>query len=216
MRFTRKWSPLGYDRAVSLFENGYYDTTHFFRSIPGFLVQFGITYSKDENVKKLATRGIRDDPKLDPPIKFRPGIISYAGSGPNSRDSQLFISYGSATSLGRELWETPIGQIVKGMDNVEQFYGEYGDNGPLQHRIYQEGRTYIERDFPLLDSFLLCTVVRNNPAEKIQERKFLKEVNSKPFVENSVYKNVYLIMGIICFVIGFLLFKNRNKTGKRE
>jgi len=102
------------------------------------------------------------------------------------------------------------------MDNVEQFYGEYGDNGPLQHRIYQEGRTYIERDFPLLDSFLLCTVVRNNPAEKIQERKFLKEVNSKPFVENSVYKNVYLIIGIICFVIGFLLFKNRNKTGKRE
>ena len=38
----KKWSPNGYDRAVELFERGFYDNTHLFRVIPDFLVQFGI------------------------------------------------------------------------------------------------------------------------------------------------------------------------------
>lgn len=42
MRFIRAWSPNGYDRAVGLFERGFYDHTHFFRVIPGFLTQFGM------------------------------------------------------------------------------------------------------------------------------------------------------------------------------
>ena len=41
--FHREWSPLGYDRAVELFDRGYYDKSHFFRVIPNFLVQFGIS-----------------------------------------------------------------------------------------------------------------------------------------------------------------------------
>ena len=39
MHFIREWSPIGYDRALKLFENGFYDNTHFFRCIHGFLVQ---------------------------------------------------------------------------------------------------------------------------------------------------------------------------------
>ena len=31
------------DRAVELFDRGYYDKSHFFRVIPNFLVQFGIS-----------------------------------------------------------------------------------------------------------------------------------------------------------------------------
>jgi hypothetical protein len=44
MEFHREWSPHGYDKAVLLFERGYYDQSHFFRVVPNFLVQFGITY----------------------------------------------------------------------------------------------------------------------------------------------------------------------------
>ena len=43
LEFHRAWSPHGYDRAVELFERGFFDSTHFFRVVPNFLVQFGIT-----------------------------------------------------------------------------------------------------------------------------------------------------------------------------
>jgi Cyclophilin type peptidyl-prolyl cis-trans isomerase/CLD len=79
MEMVREWSPHGYDRAVELFESGFYDESHFFRVVPHFLVQFGISYSQDATLKQLGRSTIPDDPQLDPPIKFEPGIISYAG-----------------------------------------------------------------------------------------------------------------------------------------
>jgi len=42
MTLNRKWSPHGFDRAVELFQKGFYDNSHFFRVVPDFLVQFGI------------------------------------------------------------------------------------------------------------------------------------------------------------------------------
>jgi len=42
--FYRDWSPNGYERAVELFERGFFDHSHFFRVIPQFLAQFGIRY----------------------------------------------------------------------------------------------------------------------------------------------------------------------------
>ena len=42
MELRRYWSPYGYDRAVELFDRGFYDQSHFFRVVPKFLVQFGI------------------------------------------------------------------------------------------------------------------------------------------------------------------------------
>ena len=151
----------------------FFDGSHFFRAIPKFLVQFGISYSEDKELQKFAKSPIPDDPVHDPKIVFHPGIISYAGSGPNSRTSQMFISYGSAASLGKskahdgvwklldirvlccfesdaesrafllmallplivlcmvgtQPWETPIGKVIEGYENAEQFYS-YGDMPP--------------------------------------------------------------------------------------
>jgi peptidyl-prolyl cis-trans isomerase A (cyclophilin A) len=170
MKFIREWSPMGYDRAVELYERHFFDGSHFFRAVPKFLVQFGISYSEDKELQALARRPISDDHKHDPPIEFHPGIISYAGSGPNSRTSQMFISYGSAPSLGRELWETPIGKVIEGMDVAEKFYS-YGDmppwgKGPVQGKIYN-GPKYIEEGFPLIDKFLKCKVTRLNGSSTV-------------------------------------------------
>jgi cyclophilin family peptidyl-prolyl cis-trans isomerase len=103
MRLIRKWSPLGYDRAVALFQRHFYDHSHFFRTVHGFLVQFGISYTTDEDLQHFASIPIQDDPHLDPPIPFEEGTVSYAGSGPNSRDSQLFIAYDAIDSFVRFL-----------------------------------------------------------------------------------------------------------------
>lgn len=161
----REWSPNGYDRAIELYERHFFDGSHFFRAIPGFLVQFGISYSHDQELQKFAKTAIQDDPKHVPEIHFKPGIISYAGSGPNSRTSQMFISYGSAQSLGTQPWETPLGQVIEGMENAEQFYS-YGDmppwgKGPAQGKIHGHPE-YIQNEFPLIDSFVHCKVERFN------------------------------------------------------
>lgn len=170
LHLIREWSPNGYDKAVELYERHFYDNSHFFRAVPNFLVQFGISYSKDKELQHFAKKSIQDDPKHDPPIEFHPGIISYAGSGPNSRSSQMFFSYGSSSNLGRELWETPIGKVIEGMDVAEQFYS-YGDmppwgKGPVQGKIYN-GPQYIEENFPLIDHFLECTVTRSGGSDSV-------------------------------------------------
>jgi len=130
MHMHRSWSPNGYDRAVSLFERGYYDSSHFFRVVPHFLVQFGISYTNDMELKRFADTTINDDPKRQELMPFREGYMSFAGSGPNSRSSQLFIAYDRAGGLGQSPWETPFGEIVNGMDNVKNLYSEYGDMPP--------------------------------------------------------------------------------------
>jgi cyclophilin family peptidyl-prolyl cis-trans isomerase len=79
MEFHREWSPNGYDRAIELFERGFYDDSHFFRVVPKFLVQFGISYSTDQDLQKLGHAPILDDPKHEPEIPFEEGTISYAG-----------------------------------------------------------------------------------------------------------------------------------------
>jgi peptidyl-prolyl cis-trans isomerase A (cyclophilin A) len=183
MEMIRAWSPMGYDRAVELFEKGYYDQSHFFRVVPKFLVQFGISYTTDEELKRFARTTIPDDVQLDPPIPFVEGTISYAGSGDNSRSSQIFISYTDKnTMFGTNKWETPVGRIVEGMDHVRNFYS-YGDmppwgKGPVQGKIHS-GRAYIEEGFPLTDKFLTCTVERRGNGEEDVEEDLVKEVEEQ-------------------------------------
>jgi peptidyl-prolyl cis-trans isomerase A (cyclophilin A) len=102
VKLNRAWSPNGYDRAVELFERHFYDGSHFFRVVKGFLVQFGISYSEDKELQHFAKSTIQDDPPKG--IKFKPGVVSFAGSGDNSRSSHLFISYGSSKALGTQKW----------------------------------------------------------------------------------------------------------------
>ena len=80
IEFYRNWAPNGYDRLVELFRRGFYDHSHFFRVVPGFLVQFGISYTQDADLLAFADTAIEDDPQLDPRIEFRTGIVSFAGA----------------------------------------------------------------------------------------------------------------------------------------
>jgi len=172
----QQWSPNGYNRAFELFASGFMDGSYFFRVVPEFLVQFGLTHSSDPKLRRFHDAQIPDDPQLNPPIKFDRGTVSFAGFGPNSRTSQLFISYGKIESLGTELWETPVGQVIDGMDNVEALYAEYGDmppwgNGPEQHLIEQpNGREYMEKKFPEMDQFTSCTIKVNSAALAVDEQ----------------------------------------------
>mmetsp|Transcript_14176 Transcript_14176/g.30765 ORF Transcript_14176/g.30765 Transcript_14176/m.30765 type:complete len:327 (-) Transcript_14176:1073-2053(-) len=184
MKLVKSWSPLGYQRATELFRRGYYDNSHFYRVVPDFLVQFGIGYTQSDSLWRLANdEHLLDDPQLVPPIPFEEGTIAFAGSGENTRTSELFIAFEKQKhKFGKtKPWETPIGVVTDGMDVIKNLYSDYGDvkpsgNGPDQFKIENVGRSYIEENFPLLDHFKRCTVEREGGSSTNSEKQDKQEV----------------------------------------
>lgn len=136
---------------------GFFDNIPLFRVSPGFLVQFGI--SLDPAMNKRFGENIRDDPS--PGIPFRKGLMSFAGYGKDSRSTQVFISYEGVGHLGKPTspWETPFGEVTRGMEAVEAFYGGYKDNVD-QGQLHSKGKPYLDEQFPKLDYLQSCELVR--------------------------------------------------------
>jgi peptidyl-prolyl cis-trans isomerase A (cyclophilin A) len=149
---TRAWSPLGADRFYNLASNGFFDGVRFFRVLPGFVVQFGIS-GDPEIAARWREANFKDDPVVESNLK---GYITYAkSSAPNSRTTQVFINLSDNTRLDG-MGFAPFGKVIEGMDVVEKLYGGYGEGapqggGPNQGRIQAEGNSYLEENFPKLD-----------------------------------------------------------------
>src|SRR5687767_3885711 len=88
-QLNRTLAPLGVDRLWELIQNNYYAQNSFFRVLPGFVAQFGI--SGDPAISRYwDERPILDDPVLTSNIA---GTIAYATAGNDTRTTQLFINY---------------------------------------------------------------------------------------------------------------------------
>lgn len=148
---TRAWAPLGADRFYELINNGFYEGARFFRVLPGFVVQFGIPAEPAVAHKWRAAR-IADDPVTE---SNKPGTVTFATAGPNTRTTQVFINLENNANLDG-MGFAPFGRITEGMEIVGQLYSGYGEGaphgrGPDQGRIQSEGNAYLEKDFPKLD-----------------------------------------------------------------
>jgi cyclophilin family peptidyl-prolyl cis-trans isomerase len=147
----RNWAPLGADRFYNLVRSGYFDGVRFFRVIPGFMAQFGI-HGDPQVSAAWRDATIPDDPVRQHNAR---GTVSFATAGPGTRTTQLFINYGDNRRLDGSGF-SPLGQVVAGMDVVDQLYGGYGEGaprgrGPDQSTIQAQGNAYLERGFPELD-----------------------------------------------------------------
>lgn len=81
-------SPRGAIRFLELVRFGVYNGVAFNRVVPNFLTQFGIP--KDYEMRKDAREiSIWDD--FNQRLPFEPGYVSFAGSGFDSRTTELFI-----------------------------------------------------------------------------------------------------------------------------
>jgi peptidyl-prolyl cis-trans isomerase A (cyclophilin A) len=154
------WAPLGADRFLKLVQSGYFTGVPFFRVVPGFLTQFGIT--PDRKLRKFwREQGpIQDDPNEHRPIKR--GYLSFAGGGPNTRDMQFFITYNDSDWLGKAPWEVPFGRVIMGMDEVIDRLHDVGEIHPFeekgvkQGKIWEEGNEYLHREFPKVRPYFVC------------------------------------------------------------
>jgi len=156
---TRAWAPLGADRFYNLVKNHFYDGNTFFRVIPGFMAQFGITGRPEVN--RVWTRAaIHDDPVTQSNTR---GMMSFATAGPNTRTTQVFINFIDNSNLNA-MGFAPFGKVVTGMEVVDKLYSGYGEgapegNGPSQERLQKEGKAYLDKEFPKLDLIKAAVIV---------------------------------------------------------
>lgn len=153
---TRAWAPIGADRFYNLVKHHFYDNASFFRVVPDFVVQFGLSAYPPVSAAWKDTN-IKDDPVTQSNKK---GSITFATAGPNTRTTQAFINLKDNTRLD-SMGFAPFGVVEgDGMNVVEMMYGQYGDNaGPDQDQIQKQGKPYLDKGWPKLDSIKSATVV---------------------------------------------------------
>jgi peptidyl-prolyl cis-trans isomerase A (cyclophilin A) len=148
----RDWSPLGADHFYELTNMGFYNDTRFFRALKGFIVQWGINGDPKVN-KDWSEISIKDDP---PKVSNKTGTVVFAMAGPNTRTTQVFINLGDNSGSLDPQGFTPFGEVIQGMENVQNVYMDYGEgapqgSGPSQAAIADIGTPYLEEHFPKLD-----------------------------------------------------------------
>jgi peptidyl-prolyl cis-trans isomerase A (cyclophilin A) len=159
----RSWSPRGADRFYNLVKYHFFDGAAFFRIVPGFVVQFGIS-ARPEVSRVWEDAKIDDDPVSQSNTR---GTLTFATAGPNTRTTQVFISLAENSRLDG-MGFSPFGKVKSGMEVVDKLYSEYGDgppegSGPDQNRIQREGKAYLEKSYPLLDTIKSATIIPPAP-----------------------------------------------------
>jgi len=143
------WAPIGAARFRELVAAKFYDDTRFFRVIPTFMVQFGLSGDPSSNAHWRA-KTIKDEPVK---VSNKPGYITFAKTGaPNSRTTQLFINYVDNARLDG-MGFAPFGEVEgAGMDIVKQIFncGEKPNQGSIQ----SSGNSYLDRDHPKLSKIV--------------------------------------------------------------
>jgi peptidyl-prolyl cis-trans isomerase A (cyclophilin A) len=156
----RDWAPIGADRFYNLVKNGFYDDDRFFRVIEGFMVQFGISGNPQVSAQ-WENANLKDDPVTQ---SNKPGMITFATRGPNSRTTQVFINYNDNERLDT-MGFAPFGRVISGMEVVQALYGGYGEGaprgaGPSQPRMQADGNSYLTSQFPKLDYITKATIIK--------------------------------------------------------
>jgi peptidyl-prolyl cis-trans isomerase A (cyclophilin A) len=164
VKITRAWAPNGADRFYNLVLHHFYDGAAFFRVLPGFMAQFGLS-AFPEVSRAWDKANIKDDPVVQSNHR---GFITYAMAGPNTRTTQVFINYGNNERLDKDGF-APFGVVTNGMEVVDKLYSGYGEGapagrGPDQGLIGNQGKDYLEKMFPKLDTIKSASLAPTQPA----------------------------------------------------
>ena len=105
---------------VDLVKQGFYDGILFHRVIPDFMIQTGDPGGDGRGgrtLKGLPAKFLRDE--FHPDLRHdRPGILSMANSGPDTGDTQFFITTRATPWLDDR--HAVFGRVVSGMEVVQK------------------------------------------------------------------------------------------------
>eukprot|EP00629_Pelagomonadales_sp_RCC1024_P003977 CAMPEP_0119276540 /NCGR_PEP_ID=MMETSP1329-20130426/15608_1 /TAXON_ID=114041 /ORGANISM="Genus nov. species nov., Strain RCC1024" /LENGTH=273 /DNA_ID=CAMNT_0007276973 /DNA_START=110 /DNA_END=928 /DNA_ORIENTATION=- len=154
------WSPRGAGRFLELVRRKYFDGAAVNRVVPKFLAQFGISADYGERTE-WRSKTIKDDTPQN--IPFKPGYVAFAGAGPDSRSTEMFLvmpdtPQSQLSYFGKNPWETPfaVADEASVRDVLPRLENPYGDmppwgGGPDPQKIYKRnGYEYLAREFPKL------------------------------------------------------------------
>jgi len=164
----RAWAPIGADRFYNLVNHHFYDNASFFRVVPGFVVQFGIS-AYPPVAAAWEKANIQDEPVTQ---SNKRGYLTYAKTSmPNTRSTQIFINLKDNDGLDRQGF-SPFGYVdPQGMKVVEMLYDQYGDSsGPDQDQISKLGKPYLDKGWPKLDSIKTATLLPMAASAPVERR----------------------------------------------
>jgi peptidyl-prolyl cis-trans isomerase A (cyclophilin A) len=159
VRVYRDWAPMGAFRFYNLSRHGFYDGARFFRVLPGFAAQFGMS-GRPAIDQVWYEQAIPDDPRR---VSNRTGTLTYAKAGTDSRTTQLFFNYGQNVALDEQDF-APIGRVIEGMNVLYLLHSDYGEtqpqgSGPNVGCILSHGNQYLGRRYSRLDYIERATVI---------------------------------------------------------
>jgi peptidyl-prolyl cis-trans isomerase A (cyclophilin A) len=176
---TRSWAPIGADRFYNLVKHHFYDNASFFRVVPGFVVQFGLSAYPAVSAA-WANANLKDEPVTQ---SNKRGYLTYAKTSmPNTRSTQIFINLKDNAGLDRQGF-SPFGVVdAEGMKVVEMFYDQYGDSTPPEYQdlITKAGKPYLDKNWPKLDSIKTATLVGAAAAPAVKSTTPAKPAAAKP------------------------------------
>ena len=160
----RAWAPLGADRFYNLVRHGYYDDARFHRTVPDFIVQWGLAGDPEVTAAWIGETIPDDEAVVASNVR---GTVAFAFTEPHTRATQVYINLVDNSRLDAQGFP-PFGRVVEGMEIVDRIYPGYGESsgGGLrrgdQSAIVAGGNDYLDREFPMLDRLLRATVERGS------------------------------------------------------
>lgn len=101
---------------LALSASNYYDGTIFHRNIKGFMVQGGDPTGTGKGGSSIWDRPFIDEFYFDHKHDKR-GIVSMANNGPDTNNSQFFITYSAQPHLNNKY--TIVGQVIDGFEVLD-------------------------------------------------------------------------------------------------
>ena len=148
---TRSSSPHAVDRYYQLAKHHFYDNGIFYRVVPGFVAQFGI--SDTVKITQWQKYKVPDEAVLKGNGK---GTLSFATDGKETRSTELFINLRNNTRLDTANMKGVIGfptfgSVTRGMAVVDSLYAGYGNGVFDKLDTMYSNRPRFLAIFPKLD-----------------------------------------------------------------
>lgn len=209
--FYPELAPAHMKRLTHLVEQGAYDSTHFFRIIPGFIIQ---TSEITDRTKPLPG-SLKNDKKnirgeFTSVLKHRAGILSMARM-PDDRDSassSFSILLGDAPHLDNEY--TIFGQLESGRSTIERILAVPRDGESPSSRISIK-KAYVITDIPAYYAKYPREPLGSTPLSDLQVDKDVSSYFAKQ--EQKFKLVIILVLAIIAISFtGFVMYEKISKA----